>query len=534
MAGGPGSEGKCPGSLPLGWVVGESTPDTSIVLFDENGRRVAATGLYVMAEGPEGCVLGIVEHVASGNTLLPEEVTDHREVEAATRYPLLLERSYRRGVVKWISLLDHLVVTGSPRSPTIPLDPGTKVYAAPPSTLRAIFQGGDGWIPIGSLLRTDVQVPFSIEVNKLFRHLAILAVTGGGKSNTVCVLATRIVGELGGTMVLFDMHGEYASSSDLKNLLSGKVKVLKPKINPANLSVHELAGLLKISENAYVQERIMRDAWRTAYEEFKKQKKPLGDLLKNFREKVEKWPVGRKVTQSEKNAVIAIINKFDDMMEVYKDVIDPHIQLNLADIIELGKLTIFDLSELDEIGADAVVSHYMRRILEERKRHKTTGGSSGYPVPIIIVVEEAHVLIPRDESTLTKYWASRIAREGRKFGVGLVIVSQRPKKLDADVLSQANNKIVLRIVEPTDQRYVREASEQLSEDLTRVLPSLNPGEAIVVGSMTRIPALVKIDKCPARTGGADVDAISEWRRYAQGESEAEKQLVRDLVDAYNP
>lgn len=521
----------CPGSLPLGWIVGESTPDTSVVLFDDNGRRVASTGLYVMAEGPEGCVLGIVEYVASGNTLLPEEVTDHREVDAATRYPLLLEKSYRRGVVKWISLLDHLVSTGSPRSPTMPLDPGTRVYATPPSTLRAIFQGGDGWIPIGSLLRSDGQVPFSVEVNKFFRHLAILAVTGGGKSNTVCVLATRIVGDLGGTMVIFDMHGEYANSDDLKRILSGRVRVLKPKVNPANLKLSEILKLVKLPEHASVQERIIREAWKNAVEAYQEGKISLGDLLKRFRDEIDKKT---KSSSSEKTSATSALNRIEDMMEVYKDVIDPAFQIQLVDVIEPGKLTIFDLSELDEAGADAVVSHYMRRILEERRVNKITGGSAGYPVPVIVVVEEAHVLIPRDESTLTKYWASRIAREGRKFGVGLVIVSQRPKKLDADVLSQANNKIVLRIVEPTDQRYVREASEQLSEDLTKVLPSLNPGEAIVVGSMTRIPALVKIDKCPARTGGADVDAVREWRRYAQEEAGEEKQLLKDVFEAYNP
>ncbi|MMZ71621.1 hypothetical protein D1872_351080 [compost metagenome] len=56
----------------------------------------------------------------------------------------------------------------------------------------------------------------------------------------------------------------------------------------------------------------------------------------------------------------------------------------------------------------------------------------------------------------------------------------------------------------------------------------------MVGSMTRIPALVKIDKCPARTGGADVDAVREWRRYAQEEAGEEKQLLKDVFEAYNP
>ncbi|WP_460122833.1 helicase HerA-like domain-containing protein [Stetteria hydrogenophila] len=523
--------GGCPGSVPVGWIVGESTPQVSLVLFDSNGRRTASVGLYVIAEGPEGCVLGMVESVSSGNTLLPDEVTDHEEVEALTRYPPLLDKGYKRGWVRWLSLLDPLLRSKTQRLPTTPLDPGTRVYVAPPSVLRGIFQGdeGEGWVPIGTILRTrdsEKPVPFSIEVNKLFRHLAILAVTGGGKSNTVCVLATRIVGDLGGTMVLFDVHGEYAGSIDLRTALGGRVNVVEPKINPAKLELSEILKLAKLPENASVQERIIRDAWKKTIEEYEKGQVLQGDLLKRFLGEVKAKT--SSPDSSERRAAVSALNRLEDMLEVYKDVIDPNYYRDLEKIIKPGTLTIFDLSGLDEAGADAVVSHYLRRILGERKLYKRTEGSVGYPVPILVAIEEAHVLIPRDRPTLTKYWASRVAREGRKFGVGLIIVSQRPKKLDDDVLSQTNNKIILRIVEPTDQRYVREASEQLSEDLTRVLPSLNPGEAIVVGSMTRLPALVKIDECPARTGGTDVNAVEEWARHAELE-EGEAELASDTM-----
>jgi len=101
------------------------------------------------------------------------------------------------------------------------------------------------------------------------------------------------------------------------------------------------------------------------------------------------------------------------------------------------------------------------------------------------------------------YWINRIAKEGRKFGVGLGLVSQRPKELNPTVLSQMNTKIILRIVEPTDQKYILESSENVGEDLLQDLPQLSTGEAIVVGSSLPLPALVKIKKYDGVLGGED-------------------------------
>ncbi|RLF09649.1 MAG: ATP-binding protein, partial [Thermoprotei archaeon] len=120
-------------------------------------------------------------------------------------------------------------------------------------------------------------------------------------------------------------------------------------------------------------------------------------------------------------------------------------------------------------------------------------------------------LAPKDRQTLSKYWIGRIAREGRKFGVGMCLVSQRPKALDPDSLSQTNNKIILRLVEPSDLKYVQQASELLSEDLLQQLPSLNVGEAVVLGLMVKVPALVRIDGFAGHKGGGDPDIVSEWR-----------------------
>ena len=119
------------------------------------------------------------------------------------------------------------------------------------------------------------------------------------------------------------------------------------------------------------------------------------------------------------------------------------------------------------------------------------------------------MLAPFDKETLSKYWIGRIAREGRKFGIGLCLVSQRPKRLDSDSLSQANNMIILKLVEPSDQRYVQQASEALSQDLLEQLPSLNIGETVIIGPCIKVHALVKIEEFKGKLVGTDPNVRKE-------------------------
>ncbi len=512
----------------LGWVVGVSVPLQSHVLLKKDS--IIRYGAFVVASGPEGCTLGVVERVESGHLHLDESVREADQVESALSYEdITRDQIYRRASIRWLTLLEPLVEKGIVVSPSMPIDPPTEIYKAPSDLLKRVFKAGKGWIRLGVLARNP-DVEFSIDVNKLGRHLAVLAVTGGGKSNTVSILAHRIVAGLGGTMVIFDIHGEYAKMA--RSLAPGRALIKEPKINPYTLSFQELKKLAKLPDGAHVQERILRYAWRCTVDpssqECRGPSTLTGPLSMGFLDSLRAYANRSPAAKSRADSLQGALNRIDDIEENYGSVLDERQFKDLTRIIEPGYLNIFDLSGIDEVGADAVVSHYLRRLLEERKRYKKE--REGYPVPILVVIEEAHVLIPREENTLTRHWAGRVAREGRKFGLGLILVSQRPKNVDPDVLSQTNNKIILRIVEPTDQRYVQAASEQLSEDLMQLLPSLNPGEAVVLGSMTRIPAVVKIDYCGeiCRTepGGADIDFVAEWQRYnnRQVSSEIEKEL----------
>ncbi|RLE95839.1 MAG: hypothetical protein DRJ55_01035, partial [Thermoprotei archaeon] len=97
--------------------------------------------------------------------------------------------------------------------------------------------------------------------------------------------------------------------------------------------------------------------------------------------------------------------------------------------------------------------------------------------------------------------------------------------LDPEALSQTNNKIILRLVEPSDLRYVQQASELLSEDLLMQLPSLNVGEAVVLGMMVKVPALVRIDEFRGRKGGGDPDIVAEWNAIENARYGGEEDLL---------
>jgi DNA helicase HerA-like ATPase len=175
-----------------------------------------------------------------------------------------------------------------------------------------------------------------------------------------------------------------------------------------------------------------------------------------------------------------------------------------------------------------VVSHILRNVLKSRKEFLRTG--EGLAFPIFLILEEAHILAPQNRKTESKLWISRIAREGRKFSVGLCMVSQSPKSLDSDALSQANNMIILRLVEPTDQNHVQRASESLSDDLIAQLPSLNIGEAIILGLMTRIPTLVKIDEFQGKVTGGDLNIVDEWAKSHEMEEKILEEQKREYED----
>lgn len=186
---------------------------------------------------------------------------------------------------------------------------------------------------------------------------------------------------------------------------------------------------------------------------------------------------------------------------------------------------------MDESVASVLVSHILRNSLQRSKDAAHSGNKDDLlNNSVFYILEEAHILAPNKRDSDSKRWIQRVAREGRKFGLGLCLVSQSPKTVDHDALSQMNNMIILRLVEPEDQRHVQSASESLSQDLVNQLPSLNVGEAIVLGLMSRVPTLVKIDEFKGRRHGDDMDIVSHFKDIKMKEAQKLEDAKKETLD----
>ena len=250
--------------------------------------------------------------------------------------------------------------------------------------------------------------------------------------------------------------------------------------------------------------------------------------------KLESWLLeepdeseGKSSTASDRKSITDVLNKVEHMKDKYGNILSLEAK-DVIDNLKVGHANILDLGSVDEFASDVVVSHILRTVLKSRKDFLR--GGKGLSFPIFLILEEAHILAPQNRKTESKLWISRIAREGRKFSVGLCMVSQSPKSLDSDALSQANNMIILRLVEPTDQSHVQRASENLSDDFIAQLPSLNIGEAIVLGLMTKIPTLVKIDEFKGKITGGDLNIVEEWSKSHKKEKEIREEQKREYEE----
>ena len=470
----------------VGYVVGESRPyQATVIAF-----RPLMLGEYLYLEYHGYSVLAMVQSTLTGSPVINDNVLDPRDVERLIKYVRSGERVfYHRGTIKILG-----EVSGSRFViPPVPPPPGTEVYEAPKSILSRVFRpSGDEYVRIGVLLRApDVEV--RVNINKVVsRHLAVLAMTGMGKSNLVALLAKRVA-ELGGTIVIFDYHGEYTSM----RFRSVFVNVIRPTLNPRRLSLEELARMLNVRSNASRQRMVLYEC----FEHVKGDQQPFFDSLKRCLQS----RIARHGAPAQK--VLESVVAYESFLSKILRDGEP----DVLDRLAIGAINVVDLSELHTHQADAVVAHWLHRLLEARKEWVWSGGRRGLPVPVIAVIEEAHAFISSDEETATRSAAESIAREGRKFGVGLVIVSQRPRGLDPNILSQMGNLAVMKIVHPEDQSYIAKHCEPITQDIIEELPGLNVGEAILLGEWVRAPSVVKIDLVAEKTVGMDVDAVSAWR-----------------------
>lgn len=177
-------------------------------------------------------------------------------------------------------------------------------------------------------------------------------------------------------------------------------------------------------------------------------------------------------------------------------------------------ITIIDLSGIPFEVLSIVVSLISRLVFDFCFYFKTVKTATE-EVPFLLVLEEAHNYIPQSEGA--KYYSvkksiERIAKEGRKYGLSLMIVSQRPSEISETIFSQCNNFVAMRLTNPTDQQYVKRLMPDSVSAITDTLPVLERQEALIIGDSIPIPTIVRIKDLTDKPDSKDILFRTEWKK----------------------
>ncbi len=401
---------------------------------------------------------------------------------------------------------------------TFPL-PQQKVYLTPKTELKYVFGEGEGApIEIGEHVGSG-GTPAYANMNELLgKHTAILGSTGAGKSGTVAAILHAIIARgseknydrWNPRIVILDPHNEYGDAFPGHKRLSTDEGSLS--LPYWLLNFQETVGLL-IGKTEFVatsQSNIVKTALLTARQEGAKtigldSKKitvdsPVPYSLDRFQELIEADKPPQKSKQDSHNSILQKLEvlRRDARLYFMMDAWDGNTD-GFASVVQqfLGEghpIRIVDLSGVPNEVAGVASSVIARTLfsmkvwqsVEERERS-----------PVLVVCEEAHRYVPnRGEA---QYEAAqeairRLAKEGRKYGIGLMLVSQRPNEVEATVLSQCNSWIILRITNDADRQHVRSILPDSLSGLTKILSGLRRREAIFVGQATLLPSRILVKR----------------------------------------
>ncbi|MCG3212538.1 MAG: hypothetical protein FOGNACKC_06208 [Anaerolineae bacterium] len=428
-------------------------------------------------------------------------------------------------------------------NPRIPPRAGWPVYLAEAEELKTVLSakqpGYIGAAHIGSLLsRERDAVPVVVDVQAFTStHLAIIASTGAGKSYLAGVLLEELLKPYNRAAVLIvDPHGEYNTLTEVANLppftldnYRAKARIFQPgevKVRRGALTMADLRYLLpNLTERMeYILRRAYNDVQRRAAREKNDGERwTLGELMVRLRQLGEGSDDGDEADNRYKETAEAIIWRLESVLN-QSVIFDDFDHLKLDQLFKPGQCSVLQLNEVDERQQQVMVATLLRRLFRARiatKKNEANPGDELYlPYPIFVLLEEAHHFAPAGGEAISTGILKQILGEGRKFGVGVGLISQRPGKLDGDVLSQCNTQFLLRIVNPVDQARVAESVETVGRDLLRELPALTKGQVIIAGQAVNTPILCRVRSRHTTHGAESINAPAEWVNYT---SETESQ-----------
>ncbi len=532
----PDAAGPAATDTRIGRVVAVSGSQAVVLVDDAHGdgaRRSPQVGALVKVRTPRTTVYGLVsglsipmpsEHEGDGEL----KIVEMELMGEAPNQGDAAKRGFRRGVSAFPAL-------------------GDRVYAADPEDLRSVYAPPSASCASIGAIHQDPTVPAFVVVDDMLgKHFAILGTTGTGKScATALILRAVLAKHPNGHIVLLDPHNEY------EHCFGDAAEVIHPSTLDLPywmLNFEEIVETLIGSQSPHleVDSRVLGDVILAAKRRY---------LADNGREETitVDTPVPYRISDATRllDEAMGRLDKVSDST--------PHLRLksrleaiqndrrfsfmfpgltmrdNMSAVmarllripVEGKPITILDLSGVPSEVINVVVSLLCRLVFDFALW-------SDRAVPVLLVCEEAHRYAPLRADIgfePTKRALSRIAKEGRKYGVSLCLVTQRPSELATGILSQCNTVFAMRMSNQKDQEFVRSALSEWVAGLLDALPSLRNAEVIALGEGVPVPARIVLDELPEkfrpRSGTASFSAgwakqpdsptfvdevVARWRR----------------------
>jgi uncharacterized protein len=441
---------------------------------------VVHKGMFVELDYSEGKMICLVDDVIKTNRYFerPDSVKE-LGLELEKNFPTA-DWEFTIASAKPLGVFQNNFI----KRATIPPSPGTMVFIAQNDNIKNFLKLEENGLNLGQIQFHDVEMKLNLS-KLLQKHLSVLAMSGAGKSFLMSVILEEIQkrsddqGKI--ATVVFDTHGEYTSFGEpVTNSkyidFSSSSRVFdgsKIKLSVSNIPTYFLFSLLH--SITPVQKRELSKIISNLRNEMKSGLGPFD--LNTIKQEVDKL-------DSKTSIPLNFLIEELESLNIFGKIDNP----SVFDLAKPGQLSIINLNNIiSEKKKQLIVSYFSQKLFNLRRIKKVC--------PFAILVEEAHNFIPEStaaEHALAKPILRTIAREGRKFGASLIIVSQRPKRLDTTTLANCNTNIILRITNPYDLDHIKQSSEGLDSGTISMISSLRVGEAIIVGEAVSAPTFFKV------------------------------------------
>lgn len=415
------------------------------------------------------------------------------------------EVSIKEKILGTISVVGYRDERNLLQVPHTPFKAGEAVYKADEELIKRVVgleESPKVGAYIGMLNGHNIKV--FVDINAMVqKHVSILAKTGGGKSYLTGVLVEELI-KHGVTSLILDPHAEYSSLREAGRIpqmgrdfdiepkaYSDRIIEYSPdtKINPgtlplkftlSNLDARDLLTLTTL-KNVRTYLPPLKKAIDTL--KLNKPNYTVQDLIETLETEEE----------GVSGALVSELNYLRDI-EIFAEK-----GTHISELVKQGKTTIINLRGSPPDIQELITNRIATALFELRKVNKVP--------PVMLVVEEAHNFCPQQGIAASSKVLRTIASEGRKFGLGLCIITQRAAKVDKNVLSQCNTQFILKVTNPNDLKAIAASVEGLTAGMMDEIQSLPVGIAITIGGSISMPLFVEIRPRETRHGGESVTIL---------------------------